>query len=148
MLNLDIIIIRNSNHYYLGSDILKYSDRRECIFERIKNSYDHPTAEMIYEDVRKIIPNISLGTVYRNLNQLVEEGYIRKITNLDENAHYDKKDMHAHMKCLNCGIILDLEKTMIPNIAEYVEKKSGNKILSQELLLTGICKECRKKENI
>ena len=70
------------------------------------------------------------------------------VLTLDENAHYDKKDMHAHMKCLNCGIILDLEKTMIPNIADYVEEKSGNRILSQELLLTGICKECRKKENI
>ncbi|MCI9233870.1 MAG: transcriptional repressor [Bacilli bacterium] len=127
---------------------MKYSDRRECIYQRIKNSYDHPTAEKIYEDVRKTIPNISLGTVYRNLNQLVEEGYIRKITNLDENAHYDKIDMHAHMRCSSCERILDLEKHFIPDIAEYVEEKSGNKILSQEILLTGICKECRKKEKI
>lgn len=127
---------------------MKYSNRRDCIFERIINSYDHPTAEMIYEDVRKIIPNISLGTVYRNLNQLVEEGHIRKITNLGEFAHYDKNDMHAHLKCLNCGLILDLDMKMIPNISKYVEEKSGNRILSQELLLTGICKECRKKEKI
>lgn len=127
---------------------MKYSDRRECIYQRIKNYYDHPTAEKIYEDVRKTIPNISLGTVYRNLNQLVKEGYIRKITNLDENAHYDKMDMHAHMKCLHCGSILDLEKHVIPNIVQHVEEKSGNKILSQELLFIGVCKECRKKEEI
>lgn len=148
LLNKIIIIFRNSNHYYLGSDNLKYSDRRECIFERIKNSCDHPTAEMIYEDVRKVIPNISLGTVYRNLNQLVEEGHIRKITNLGENAHYDKNDAHAHMKCINCGLVLDIEKTMIPSITEYVEEKSGNMILSQEVFFTGICKECRKKEEL
>ena len=125
---------------------MKYSNRRTCIYERIANSYDHPTVEMVYEDVRKSIPNISLGTVYRNLNQLVENGYIRKLTNLDNNVHFDRTDIHDHMRCLNCGSIIDLEVNMLPEIEQYVENKSGNKILSHELLLTGICKKCRKKE--
>lgn len=125
---------------------MKYSDRRECIYERIKTSYDHPTAETIYEDVRKIIPNISLGTVYRNLNQLVENGYIRKITILDEKVHFDKMDIHDHLYCLNCGMIIDLETNDFHNMEQLFEEKSGNKILSHELLLTGICKDCRKKE--
>ncbi len=142
------MINRNSNHYYLGSDILKYSDRRECIYNRIKNSYDHPTVETIYMDVRKQIPNISLGTVYRNLNQLVEIGYIRKISNIGNEAHYDKIEPHDHMYCFKCKKIIDLKIDMFYGLEQTFEQTSGNRILSHELLFTGICKQCRKKEEI
>ena len=60
-------------------------------------------------DVRKQIPNISLGTVYRNLNQLVEIGYIRKISNIGNEAHYDKIEPHDHMYCFKCKKIIDLK---------------------------------------
>lgn len=125
---------------------MKYSNRRTCIYEIIKSAKNHPTAEMIYSEVRKKIPNISLGTVYRNLNLLVGHGYIRKIIGLDECVHYDNTFKHDHMRCLECGNIIDLTADMVPMIDRYVEEKSGNQILSHELLLTGICKKCRKKE--
>lgn len=125
---------------------MKYSNRRECIYERVKNAFDHPTADMVYEDVKKDIPHISLGTVYRNLNQLVDNGYIRKLTHIDGIVHFDKNDAHEHMKCIKCNTIIDLDLAF--HLDSYVEEKSGNEILSHELLFIGICKQCRKKEQV
>lgn len=125
---------------------MKYSYQRECICTRVMNGYDHPTADMVYEDVKKILPNISLGTVYRNLNQLVDAKVIRKILSIDEVIRFDRNDPHDHMKCVVCGNILDLTDEQLSGLNQYIEEKSGNKILSHELVLTGICKNCMKKE--
>jgi len=59
---------------------VRYSRQREAVLEAVRSASDHPTAEAIYQEVRKTIPNISLGTVYRNLNFLTSEGKIREIT--------------------------------------------------------------------
>ena len=62
---------------------LKYSRQRESIKENLMNRFDHPTADMVYSDIRKIYPNISLGTVYRNLSLLSDLGEIRKLVTSD-----------------------------------------------------------------
>ena len=88
---------------------MKYSKQRNIILEIVNSSYNHPTADMIYKEVQKQIPNISLGTVYRNLNQLVEHGYIKKISIPNESERFDKTlQEHIHFICLSCKKVEDL----------------------------------------
>ena len=85
---------------------LKYSRQREAIKSFLMTRKDHPTADVVYENVRKEFPNISLGTVYRNLNTLVELNYIQKIKSTDNIDRYDKILNHSHFICIKCNIII------------------------------------------
>lgn len=91
----------------------KYSRQREVIKEFLKDRTDHPTADTIYTGVRQEIPNISLGTVYRNLMLLSEEGEIARLTVGDGTVHFDPNTTeHTHFVCTHCGCVQDLS---IPN---------------------------------
>ena len=90
---------------------LKYSRQRESIKEFLMTRKDHPTADVVYENVRKIYPNISLGTVYRNLSLLSELGEIQKLSNFGGADHFDGcVTPHCHFMCKKCGQVLDREK--------------------------------------
>lgn len=121
---------------------MKYSKQREIILQIVQNSMDHPTADKIYEKARKELPNISLGTVYRNLNQLAETGTIRKIST-GTSDRFDKtlKD-HCHFHCTKCEKIIDLPVVYVAQLKEDLMRKEGHKIEYEEILFTGICKEC------
>lgn len=83
---------------------MKYSRQRESILNSLNEKLDHPTAEMVYNCVKKEQPNISLGTVYRNLNQLVEQGVLRRIATPVSGDRFDiRTDPHAHLLCTRCG---------------------------------------------
>ena len=89
---------------------LKYSRQRESIKEFLMTQTSHPTADIIYENMKQIYPNISLGTVYRNLSLLTDLGEIRKISSVSGADHYDGRiDPHCHFICTDCGRILDLD---------------------------------------
>ena len=93
---------------------MKYSRQRESILNALNEKLDHPTAEMVYNCVKQEQPNISLGTVYRNLNQLVEQGTLRRIATPVSGDRFDiRVDPHAHLLCTCCGRVLDLEDTLI-----------------------------------
>ena len=89
----------------------RMTKQRKQILEVLKNTNTHPTADEIYEEVKKEIPNISLGTVYRNLNVLSE---MDEIMILDYGSSYSRFDgnpkNHYHFKCEQCGKVFDLEK--------------------------------------
>ena len=125
---------------------MKYSKQREALLENLKNRYDHPTADVIYEDLRKQFPRISLGTVYRNLGLLCETGQIKKIPCGDGVEHYDYcRGNHDHFVCRVCGKIIDLpEDTAYAN--DNISAMAGiGKIESRSLVFYGICKECNNK---
>ena len=85
-----------------------YSKQREAILNELQNRCDHPTATQVYEGVKKVIPNISLGTVYRNLASLVESGEILSVAVGDGKEHFDgDKSFHLHLHCKCCGAIID-----------------------------------------
>ncbi len=118
---------------------MRSSKQRDLVEEIVNSSYCHPTAEQVYEMSKKTIPNISLGTVYRNLNTLVNEKLIRKIKVDDTHYRYDhNKDKHAHFICTKCSNIIDLPENMLKVVDEF----EGNKITDIDLSLTGICKDC------
>ena len=118
---------------------MRSSKQRDLVCEIVNLSCSHPTVEEIYEMSRQQIPNISLGTVYRNLNTLVLEKLIRKIKVDDTHYRYDhNKDKHAHFICTKCSNIIDLPENML----KVVEEFDGNKVTDIDLSLTGICKNC------
>ena len=87
-----------------------YSRQREEIINVIKNSYEHPTAEMVYMTVKSKDPAVSRSTVYRNLGLLVENGLINKISMIVGPDRYDYiRESHNHVVCLKCGKIFDID---------------------------------------
>ena len=87
----------------------KHSRQREAIYNYLILTREHPSAEVVYEFVRKEFPNISLGTVYRNLSFLVDNGQAVKVPCSDGTVHFDGNLMpHYHFECTKCGRIFDL----------------------------------------
>ena len=81
----------------------KHSRQRDAILNFLKTRKDHPTAEVVYTNVREIYPKISMGTVYRNLNLLASNGDILKISLEDDSAHFDGfTHPHCHFFCKKC----------------------------------------------
>ncbi len=120
---------------------MRKSRQRDAILGYVKGSVEHPTADMIYEAVKTEIPNISLGTVYRNLNQLVDEGFITVVETSDKKVHYEGNlNEHVHLLCKKCCNITDVfMKSLVPDV--YSE--TGFRIESQKTVYYGICKECQ-----
>ena len=86
---------------------MRYSEQREVIKTIVRSTKTHPGADWIYIEAKKIINNISLGTVYRNLKTLEKTGDIRIIYDNDQAKYDGNLDGHQHLKCLKCGRIID-----------------------------------------
>lgn len=124
---------------------MRNTRQKEVILDIVNQSYDHPTALEIYEEARKVIPDISLGTVYRNLNLLVELKQIRLIKMKDNTNRFDRiDDKHSHFVCLKCGKIIDIFENYLGN------KKiiDDNIVMDYEINFKGICKSCSREREI
>ncbi len=121
---------------------MKYSKQRELIFNAVKKHKVHPTADMIYSVLKTENPNLSLGTVYRNLNQLSDNGDIIKVKIPGGADRFDcTVHEHYHFVCESCGKILDIEKEMVfDDLNKVID---GNEITACEICLKGICKDCK-----
>jgi Fe2+/Zn2+ uptake regulation proteins len=126
---------------------MRYSKQREEILNIVKMSDNHGDANYIYKEVRKKIPNISLGTVYRNLNSLVETGEILKISGLEEKEHYDKTlHNHIHMICKVCKEVFDYHNYDFEKLDSDIKKDLNFISKEYSFTITGICYNCQKKE--
>jgi len=121
----------------------RYSRQREKILEAVRTATVHPTAEMVYETVREEIPNLSLGTVYRNLNLLTEEGKISEVVLEDNIKRYDgNTDDHYHCICESCGRIFDVSLDAEPLVNELAEQIRDFTIDSHKIEFYGHCENC------
>lgn len=121
---------------------MRTTKQKSLILSIINNNYTHPSAVEIYDMCRSIIPTISLGTVYRNLNSLVDERLIKRIKmpdNIDRYDHVDKN--HAHFICVRCSKIIDLDSKYILD----VKRIDNNEVLDCDVNFKGICQECIRK---
>ena len=127
---------------------MRYSKQNEYILNYVSSSCNHPTAEIVYNEIKKDIPNISLGTVYRNLNNLVNEKKIVKIHSSDGSDFYDKiSPLHYHMICKKCNKIIDVILNKEINLNKIVELENSNnncKIDNVNIMFNGICSKCLK----
>lgn len=125
---------------------MKKSRQREAILKCVLSHHDHPTADMIYMEVRNTFPNISLGTVYRNLSLLTKIGKIKKISCEDRTDRFDGNSQpHSHFICDSCGCLLDL--SYYPNSSLYSEINQSfqGQITECDLIFRGLCKNCMQK---
>ncbi len=121
-----------------------YSKRREAILDVLRSTDTHPTANWIYKKVRERIPNISLGTVYRNLAGLTNDGEILQIEVGDGFEHFDSDiSPHLHLYCKECEKIFD--KRLKSDYISRLAKESGFQTDTTIYVAYGICKNCNKK---
>jgi Fur family peroxide stress response transcriptional regulator len=118
--------------------------QRQAILEVLRRARSHPTADRIYDEVRKIIPAISKGTVYRNLKILLEDGKIAELNLSGTVSRYeDKKDSHYHFRCEKCGRIFDLEEPVNTALDAKIAQQTGFTVNYHQLEFRGLCKECQ-----
>lgn len=125
---------------------MKYSRQRAAILSFLQTRRDHPTAELVYSNVKEEFPKISLGTVYRNLNQLAKTGMIAKhsfgVLGID---HFDyNTSPHYHFVCNRCNAVIDLpmECPDFSSIEAEASKSFDGLIQEHRLYFCGICKNC------
>ena len=124
---------------------MKYSKQRELILKTLRENPIHPTADEIYQLLRHELPNISLGTVYRNLNQLSESGEVMKITGLDGSVHYDHcVEKHYHFICTCCNKVYDVPYDVAQDLEQKLKSLTGLEAQSSDLTFKGICPVCQK----
>lgn len=128
----------------------RFSKKREAILTCLQNTKSHPTAEWIYDRLKPTYPDLSLGTVYRNLLQMKKAGLICSIGTVDGQERYDA-DMvpHVHAVCMRCGKVEDLSAFSVPDqkIIE-LEQLTGFQLVSAKIQLSGLCKECRDQQPV
>jgi Fur family peroxide stress response transcriptional regulator len=118
--------------------------QREAILKILRNTRSHPTADQIYDEVRKDIPNISKGTVYRNLQVLEEDGAITELKINGTQSRYEvKQESHYHFRCENCGCVCDLDEPVVFELDKRVAKKTGFKVKNDQTEFHGLCKNCQ-----
>ena len=126
---------------------LKYSRQRESIKACLMSRKDHPTADALYTSIREQFPNISLGTVYRNLNLLVELGEIRKLSCGDGTDHFDYDTApHYHYVCRQCGRVMDIPMEATKELETAAKEFAPGTIDDHTVFFYGICDECLKGE--
>ncbi|HIX60264.1 MAG TPA: transcriptional repressor [Candidatus Blautia gallistercoris] len=128
---------------------LKYSRQRESIKKFVQSRYDHPTADTVYENIRLIYPNISLGTVYRNLSLLADLGELNRITTDGGADRFDGNTApHNHFICRKCHKVIDLDMEAIDHIMDMAAKNFKGTIDSYTTYFHGLCEDCsEEKEN-
>ena len=122
--------------------IKRYSKQRELIYVAVRNTDTHPTAEMVYNWLKPENPGLSLGTVYRNLNQLAEEGCLIRLPFPVErfDAHTTP---HAHFFCRACGDVYDVEDICYDSALDRrAGTVSGHLVHRHDLVFSGICVKC------
>jgi Fur family peroxide stress response transcriptional regulator len=123
------------------------SRQRSLVMQSILHRYDHPTAEMVWQTARGVDSKISLATVYRNLERMVDEGRINKFAVGDEADHYEPNVAdHIHARCVNCGQIFDITSRLPARIGVKVQQEIGFQPQNCQVMVEGLCKKCKAKE--
>ena len=124
---------------------MKYSRQRELILETVQRSDDHPTADTIYTRVRAQDPKVSLGTVYRNLNLLCENGQLLKVPIPGASDRFDHTlPWHSHLYCTMCGSVTDAEVDE-KQVMKLVKNQKGH-VQDCAVVLIGVCEACCEKQ--
>ena len=123
---------------------LRSSNQRSLVLEIVQSAHDHPTAQAVFERARRRMPSISLGTVYRNLQLLVEQGFLseRKVDNRP--ARYEaSRYRHYHICCVQCGALEDLSVPYQDGLDRRVQKMVQYKLQEHRMEFYGICPRCQ-----
>ena len=121
----------------------KYSRQRESIKNFLMNTVEHPTAETIYEGLKKDDSKLSLGTVYRNLNLMYSQGEILKLNCGDNSVRYDgNTSPHYHIVCTECGNVYDINIDSMAHINTLAQAAFDGEVTGHYAYFLGKCKKC------
>lgn len=127
----------------LDNTSLRMTKQRQVILEELCSVTTHPTADDMYEMVRKRLPNVSLGTVYRNLEILSENGVIQKLDVGGTKKRFDGNvSTHCHVRCKECGRVDDLEFEAGIDLEKEARPYTDYQILKHRLEFIGTCPSC------
>lgn len=121
----------------------KYSRQRELIEQAVKENLIHPTADDIYRILKPHNQNLSLGTVYRNLMLLAENGRILKLHIPGGSDRFDGNiNAHQHFCCNACGRVYDVNLSFLNELDKRIENETGFQVTLHQLIISGTCKDC------
>ena len=124
---------------------LRKTRQRNAIFGLLRNTRSHPTADQIYETIRKNIPNISKGTVYRNLQVLIDKGIVSVLDIRGTLSRYEiKQEPHYHFRCEACGRVYDLDEPVDPGLDDRISKRTGFLVSGHQTEFRGRCADCHR----
>ncbi|MBW7998393.1 MAG: transcriptional repressor [Candidatus Glassbacteria bacterium] len=119
--------------------------QRKLILEELRSTKSHPTADEIYAGVRRRLPRISLGTVYRNLQTLAADGEIHTLRDGGRTRYDGTMHEHYHVHCLVCGQVGDLPREAARDVGQRAGVRSDFRILGYKVEFVGVCPECERK---
>jgi len=124
--------------------VFRQSKQRNRILEVLQSVETHPTADWLYEQLKNEFPKLSLGTVYRNLSTLIDQGLVKKI---HFGSTFDRFEAnikpHYHLICESCGKILDFEMPIYDDLNKQAKKLTNFKIQHHKLEFYGVCENCK-----
>lgn len=128
---------------------LRVTHQRLAIYECLVTSEEHPSAEDIYEALRERVPGLSLATVYKTLNVLVEMGLALKLGFGDDVNRYEgNPEPHINLVCVRCKKFVDRDEERLLAIAETLRAESGFTLFSQRHEIYGLCPECQVQSKV
>ena len=124
----------------------KHFKKREAILECLRSTNTHPSAEWVHAKLRETFPDISLGTVYRNLSMFKEQGLVISVGTVNGIERFDANTTpHVHFICTECGAVMDLPEVSVPEeLNSAVARTSGGRVDCCQLSFTGLCGQCAK----
>ena len=125
--------------------MIRLTTQRQILLEELCKVNTHPTACELYEMVRKRLPRIGLGTVYRNLELMADSGMILKLELGGVQKRFDATtDPHYHIRCSVCGKLEDIDIDVQEKITEHAAEQTSYEILGHNVEFTGECADCQK----
>ena len=123
----------------------KHFRKRDAILNCVRQTDIHPTAEWVYTQIKSEYPDISLATVYRNLNLFKEQGIIASLGTVKGVERFDgNTDSHVHYICTGCGKVVDLRQLRVPEeLNQAAASSSGGSVTNCQLTFSGLCKDCQ-----
>ena len=128
-----------------ADNMIRLTTQRQIILEELSKVKTHPTASELYDMVRKRLPRIGLGTVYRNLELMAENGMILKLEVGGTQKRFDATtDTHYHIRCSTCGKVDDIDTPVMDELVKEAASSSTYQVLGHHVEFTGICPSCQK----
>ena len=127
----------------------RFSRKRQAIYEAMRSTRDHPTAEWVYQTLKPEYPDLSLGTVYRNIKGMLATGDVICVGNVDGKDRFDAYvHPHAHLLCSECGTVVDLDipESMVAQ-CRAMEESNDIDLDLRSLQFAGLCSTCKNKYN-
>lgn len=126
----------------------KVTPQRLAVYRALAASKEHPSAEMIFSELKETFPTMSLATVYKTVDVLAEIGLVQKLNVGEDSFRYDAwVEDHSHIRCTSCGRVDDLTDFDAAPILESAGIGTDYRITGQQFYFYGVCKECQKKQH-